>query len=595
MKRAIFPALILSLCSDVFAQEILVEGAQSQGHPEIPYSDIKPPSPSLSLGTTFSDPAPSASFSKTFRIKNTAAPLSSGLTLSAASNNPQFTISGLANLIKAGNQDLFTITYSPTGTSSATASIEITSNDPSRLSYRFQVRGAGGSESVTFLNSNNEEITFAETPGVDSRTDFGQSPRGGTGVTRNFVLKNTGSLPVVYSSFRILHNRFVSDANEGVLGLAPGQEFPFFIQAKTDQVGTFDATISAQDDGNAPFASFRITSEVTGQPGLSEPCRFQTGTGHCFDIVGAYDFGEVDLGSTSTILIRVTNDGEEPLEFDPSALSSSNPAFAANGLAGTLVVGESDTFAINFSPASTGSTLGEISIHSNASGEETLTIPVEGIGVSPASPDLRVLFESAPGSGQFFVGPSSLPISEIEIDDSSGRSFQITNSGDADLVFNSISVEGPHFRLDGGLPASLSPGGQRVLTLVFEPQNVGSHPTKIIFDTNISPEPIEIELPRLKSKALPDIGYPLTAIREVGENLEFTISPFPSAESGSEFRIATTANLASLIWFPLNFVDLNLSNSTDSIVVIPKSSLNFDTLPQAFFRLQRNALPPTGN
>ncbi|MDP0491389.1 MAG: choice-of-anchor D domain-containing protein [Verrucomicrobiota bacterium JB023] len=587
--------LLLGGFSLLNAQQILVEGAQEQGYPTIPYVEGKPTAPSTSYGTSFADPAPSASLTRTFRVKNLESFGGAGLTLSASSSNSQFVVEGLASSIKPGSSDTFTISYDPASTGASIARIDIASNDPGKPLYQFEVSGAGGSISGVFKTASGEVLNLGNTPSAESGTDFGTLARGASSVTSSFVLENTGSLPLIYPELQFNSLRFESDYSTlSPVSLQPGETYPFSITARTDALGEHTEVVNAFDvDGDSPLLRFNISSEVVGSPGLSEPCRFEVGTGNCYSIPSVLDFGEVTVGSSSSILVLVSNDGEADLIFEDPALTSDNPAFFTQGLAGTFIPGESDTFGITFLPTEAGVQTGTITIRSNASGEEAVTIAVTATGVEPAAPGVRVLFEAS--NGTFSVSSGSAPSADVVLGESSERRFQLTNSGDAPLEIASITLDdSENFRLTGGIPQALSPGGQRVLTLVFEPRSIGAKSVSIIFDTNATTQPMEVQLDPFQSRGLPATGYALGSFRKVGGNFELTIPPFAEAESGAVFQLATAATLsASPVWGGfLGGDDLVLSRSEETIILIPATTLFDPALtPRRFIRLEKIALP----
>jgi ASPM-SPD-2-Hydin domain-containing protein/immunoglobulin I-set domain protein/Ig-like domain-containing protein len=95
-------------------------------------------------------------------------------------------------------------------------------------------------------------------------------------------------------------------------------------------------------------------------------------------------FGNVNVGSSSTLSVTFTNSGSSNITI--SNVSISGPGFTANGVSAGLIVtpGQTVTLNVTFAPAATGSVTGSVSVVSNASNSPA-SITLSGAGVQPIS------------------------------------------------------------------------------------------------------------------------------------------------------------------------------------------------------------------
>jgi hypothetical protein len=132
------------LISSATHATLVLQGSSERGFPEIEYDPIKPPLPTVNLGTAFPDPPNNGVITRTFRIINQA-PLGSGkINLAAISSTPEFRITGLTLSISPGISDTFQISYRPSSTEAVEGLITINTDSAAQPFYPFEVRGGGG-------------------------------------------------------------------------------------------------------------------------------------------------------------------------------------------------------------------------------------------------------------------------------------------------------------------------------------------------------------------------------------------------------------------------------------------------------------------
>jgi hypothetical protein len=92
-------------------------------------------------------------------------------------------------------------------------------------------------------------------------------------------------------------------------------------------------------------------------------------------------FGNVNDGSTASQSFTVTNTGNSNVSISAVSASGTGFAVANGGGAVTLSPNQSSTVSVRFAPKTAGSTLGSVSVSSNATSPST--VPLSGSGVAP--------------------------------------------------------------------------------------------------------------------------------------------------------------------------------------------------------------------
>ncbi len=129
--------------------------------------------------------------------------------------------------------------------------------------------------------------------------------------------------------------------------------------------------VRGTSSANAPAAP----KDATGGPG----------SGLLAAAPSALAFGSVNVGSTSSQTVTVTNDGTASATV--TQVNVAGAGFGASGysLPATLAPGQGGAITVSFAPAAAGAATGQISVVSDAAGSP-LVIPVTGTGVQASSP-----------------------------------------------------------------------------------------------------------------------------------------------------------------------------------------------------------------
>jgi hypothetical protein len=174
-------------------------------------------------------------------------------------------------------------------------------------------------------------------------------------------------------------------------------------------------------------------------------------------------FGAVTVGSTTTLLLAITNNGETSVTVSGMSVTNSEftPSFTPSSLnlPVVLTAGQSVDLSVSFTPTARGWTGGLIKFSSDAS-NPTLDLVVGGAG---ALSELVTASPSVVSFGQVATGTSSASLVVI----TNARSSSVTISG-FQTTGNGFSIIQPT------LPLILGVGQSVTLSVTFAPQGVGT-------------------------------------------------------------------------------------------------------------------------
>ncbi len=285
---------------------------------------------------------------------------------------------------------------------------------------------------------------------------------------RAFAVTNedtTASLIIFATEIRgadSLQFRIISGAG-GVI-LAPGATRLISVRFAPTSAGPKSAVlrIESDDPDENPF-DVRLSGTGRGIP----------------DIVvdrTTLSFGNVPVGSTSLLGVTITNQGSADLEVTETELTGEDTdqfAIADGSAPFTLAPQESVTITVSFTPSSDRGKNAVLRVSSNDPDEDSLDIILQGTGVGP-----EITTDVAGHDfGDVAVGASAL------------HTFRISNTGNADLVVDSLMFLGTDPDLfqvtqEGVTPFVLSSGRSQPIIVQYAPTARGSHSAVLRFYSN---------------------------------------------------------------------------------------------------------------
>jgi len=333
---------------------------------------------------------------------------------------------------------------------------------PSTGSTRGSISGPG----VKLRDHSHRQLTANPTS-----VSFGSMAVGTKG-SQAITLTNSGTTSITISSASASGASFSIAGLSTPMTLSGGQSVSVSASFTPSSAGGAKGSISIAN--SAPGSPLAIALSGTGTQAQT-PTQTQSELSISPTTVS---FGSVNVGSSSSQNVTLTNSGNAALTI--SSATPSGQGFSINGLAlpQAIGAGASVTFAVQFAPASAGSTSGSIAVSSNASGSPT-SIALSGTGLQ----------------GQLTANPTSVSFASVAVGSNGSRAMTLTNSGTASITISSASVSGSGFAIAGlSTPTTLSAGQSVGLSASFTPSSAGGASGSISFASNAPGSPMAIAL-----------------------------------------------------------------------------------------------------
>ena len=316
-----------------------------------------------------------------------------------------FAVSSLpgAVTLPAGQSFTVTVSFAPTTAGSAVGNLSVVSsatNSPVMIS----LSGNGVQPQISVIPAS---VTFGSvTVGVVN--------------TQALTISNTGTANLTITQMSLAGAGFSMGGIATPITLNPGQNT------------TLSAKFAPTSAGSAS-GSISVTSNATGSPlaiALS-------GTGTQAQLAptpASVSFGSVAMGNTNTQTISLKNTGTASATI--SQANASGSGFSISGLTvpTTIAAGGSTTFNIAFSPASSSSVSGSVSLVNNGP-SSPLAISLTGTGLGPTQ--------------SLGVSPTSLSFGNVQEGSSSSLGVTLTNNGNSNVTIASVTPTGAGFGATG--------------------------------------------------------------------------------------------------------------------------------------------------
>ena len=281
---------------------------------------------------------------------------------SVAVSGNYFAISGVTAPLGllAGASATITVSFAPKAAGAQTGKIVVQGRGlPTVLSATLSANGVVSSGSTTSISA------------VPTAAAFGNVPVGSTN-SQTFTVTNRGTTTLSVSSEAVSGTGFSMSGLADGAQIAAGRSSTFNVAFKPAKTGaiTGSATINFSAAGKA----VPLTVSLSGN-GV-------TATGTLQVSPTAMNFGDVLVGHSGSLSLKVTNAGNSALTTTRATVSGSgfSTIGALSGL--TLQPGQSDSVTVVFQPAVKGNASGTISIQS---GVTTTSIALSGAGTTASS------------------------------------------------------------------------------------------------------------------------------------------------------------------------------------------------------------------
>jgi hypothetical protein len=315
-----------------------------------------------------------------------------------------FTLSGLTLPItlSAGQSKTFNVTFTPQAGGSTNGSLSIASN------------ASNPTLGIPL-------VANSATPGVlstsDSSLTFGSVPVAGS-ATQSETLTNTGASSVTVTQATVSGTGFRITGLSLPMTLSPGQSFTFGAVFTPTSGGSKTGSISVLSDASDSTLTISLagTAAVSGQLAVSP---------------ATLSFGNVTVGQTKSLTATLTASGSS-ITVSDAGMSTSEFKVSGLSLPLTLAAGQSASFAVSFTPQSSGTASASGSFTSNASNSSTVQA-LTGNGAAAAQH--RVALSWTPSTTSSVVGYN------VYRGTSTGGAYSKISAMNADTTYTDTSVQ----------------------------------------------------------------------------------------------------------------------------------------------------------
>jgi hypothetical protein len=326
----------------------------------------------------------------TVTVTNSISSVTSNAATLTVNVPPSITTQPLSQTVTSGQTATFTVTATGTGT----------------LAYQWKKNGTAitGATAASF--------TTPATVAGDNGASFTVTVTGNAGnVTSSAAILTVNVSPNITSQ----------PASQTVTA---GQTSTFSVTATGTATLTYQWTKNGNAIAGATAASYTTPATTSSDNGALFAVTVSNGAGNITSSVATLTvtvatlllnanktslaFGSVNLGSSSIMSVTFTNGGNSSITI--SAVSLSGAGYTASGVSTgqILTAGQTATLNVTFTPASTGSLPGSVSVTSNASNSPA-AITLSGTGVQPVSHSVTLTWTaSAPAVSGYNVYRSTI-------------------------------------------------------------------------------------------------------------------------------------------------------------------------------------------
>lgn len=435
-------------------------------------------------GTDYTDFGASTS-TRTYTIRNTGAGTLNlnGITITGTNAADFAVTTAPSNTIASGSSTTFVVTFTPSGSFTRTATINIDNTDSDENPYDFAISGVGVATEIDIKGNGTTIVDGDSTPSTADFTDFSTVAN-----TRTFTIYNLGNVPLT------LGTPVISGTNAADFAITTAPATSVGAYGNTTFVVTFTPsainnrtatiTISNNDANENPYdfaiQGFGVIPEIDIQGNATSIANNDL-TPSTTDFT---DFSTTTVTRTYTIY----NQGNTNLTLGAITFTGTNPGDFAVTTApvSPITAFGSTTFTVTFTPSATGVRSANINIVNNDSNENPYIFGIQGTG-SNQEMDLQ-------GNAVSIVDGDITPSVTDWTDFSTAsatRTFTILNSGSMPLTIGAITFTGTNasdFSVTTS-PAATVPGyGSTTFVVTFNNGGTGNRTATMNIANNDSNE-----------------------------------------------------------------------------------------------------------
>lgn len=423
---------------------------------------------------------------QTLRIQNNSNVTITGLQVTkAGANAADYTVGALgATSLAPGASTTFTLRFAPSGGGARAASIAISSSTPNQYTYGINLSGVGLIPSIRVTNAlagtvaNGSTFTF---PNVWEAASSVQA----------FRIWNNGQAPL--TGLRITKTGpAAADYTVGPLAattVQPNAYITVNITFTPSDSGARAATVSiaSNDPLKNPYV-INLTGALWGSVGLpAAPFEVQSQAGtSTFPSSSTRNFGDVAVGSNSTLTLRIQNTGTTSLTNLRVQLSGTNagdyeitqPLITTISPGAPADLNTFTTFTVSFKPTTGGQRTASVSVFTNSTSNNPYVINFTGNGLPSG-----IAIEN---NGELVVDGGTVDFGSSDLFFTNSRTLTIKNTGLGTLSNLRAFISGndqDDFSSWSYL-GDVAPGATTSITVNFTPRASGNRTAKLSIVSN---------------------------------------------------------------------------------------------------------------
>jgi trimeric autotransporter adhesin len=332
-----------------------------------------------------------------------------------------------------------------------------------------------------YLANPNGPPTLAPVASLSPTTlNFGNQTQSIASAPLTATLRNTGTANLVLSSLTVAGANAAEFTRGGTCAagtLAPSASCTISVTFTPAAIGTRSASISIAHNAAGSPTVLALTGVGVVATTLAPVIAISP---------SALDFGTVPLMTTTAArTVTVSNTGNAPMAISALQLAGSNPGDFAQtttcSLTTPLAAGSQCTISVTFTPSAAGSRSATLTVVSNATGANSVTLRGSGATVATTGPAAG-LSTSAIDFGSRRIGNTS-----------SARRIRVTSTGGAALSISAITASGDFAQVND-CPALLAPGATCTVKVRFAPTAVGPRTGELAVNSNAAGSPHRVAL-----------------------------------------------------------------------------------------------------
>ncbi|MFW6138607.1 MAG: choice-of-anchor D domain-containing protein, partial [Spirochaetota bacterium] len=293
----------------------------------------------------------------------------------------QVDTSELSSTLAPGSSTSFSVTFVPQANGPRSADFTIRSNDPDEDPYSFSLSGTGSSTGVCDINVKQGSTNI---PSGTGTYDFG-TVEVNSFATATFTIENTGTADLSIGEISLTSGdtgQFSIDTSSMDTTVQPGGRTYFDISFAPTSSGSKSSTVSIKnnDPDENPY-TFTVEGSGSSSPVPDINLRVEQTS---YPSGSSYDFGSVQVGSSSKVLFYIENEGTEDLEITNILLTKGDRSDFSLDLSSTsytISPGGSTSFKAVFTPQAAGERGRNLDINNNDSDENPYKLELTGFGV----------------------------------------------------------------------------------------------------------------------------------------------------------------------------------------------------------------------